>query len=301
MKRILTGFQPSGILHVGNYFGAIRPMVEMQDQGEVFVFLADLHALTSVREGERLRHYTREAAIDLLACGIDPERTLFWRQLQLIGTTMASRSQFREMLHAALSGALFLLPYNLIQIQGYSATEAGLAMLPLGLLIGVLSRYSGRVSDRIGARVPLIVGPVLVAAGCAGLALPGVGGNYFGTFFVPVVLAGDYNVIPAHGDVHDPASWINDALFLPTTRASFREIAHLGLTDAIRATSDEHGLYTFWDYQAGAFQKNKGIRIDHLLLSPQAVDRLETCAIDAEVRAARATSDHAPVWCSLGA
>lgn len=80
MKRILTGFQPSGILHVGNYFGAIRPMVEMQDQGEVFVFLADLHALTSVREGERLRHYTREAAIDLLACGIDPGRTLFWRQ-----------------------------------------------------------------------------------------------------------------------------------------------------------------------------------------------------------------------------
>lgn len=80
MKRILTGFQPSGILHVGNYFGAIRPMVELQDQGEVFVFLADLHALTSVREGDRLRHYTREAAIDLLASGIDPERTLFWRQ-----------------------------------------------------------------------------------------------------------------------------------------------------------------------------------------------------------------------------
>ena len=80
MKRILTGFQPSGILHVGNYFGAIRPIVEMQEEGEVFVFLADLHALTSLQDPERLRHYAREAAIDLLACGIDPERTLFWRQ-----------------------------------------------------------------------------------------------------------------------------------------------------------------------------------------------------------------------------
>lgn len=80
MKRILTGFQPSGILHVGNYFGAIRPIVEMQEEGEVFVFLADLHALTSLQDPERLRHYAREAAMDLLACGIDPERTLFWRQ-----------------------------------------------------------------------------------------------------------------------------------------------------------------------------------------------------------------------------
>ncbi|HEX6925068.1 MAG TPA: tryptophan--tRNA ligase [Longimicrobiaceae bacterium] len=80
MKRILTGFQPSGILHVGNYFGAIRPIVEMQSQGEVFVFLADLHALTSLKDPERLRHYVREAAIDLLACGVDPSRTIFWRQ-----------------------------------------------------------------------------------------------------------------------------------------------------------------------------------------------------------------------------
>ena len=80
MKRILTGFQPSGILHVGNYFGAIRPIVEMQADGEVFVFLADLHALTSLQNPERLRHFSREAALDLLACGVDPEQTLFWRQ-----------------------------------------------------------------------------------------------------------------------------------------------------------------------------------------------------------------------------
>lgn len=80
MQRILTGFQPSGILHIGNYFGAIRPIVEMQDRGEVFVFLADLHALTSLQDAARLRAYSRDAAIDLLACGLDPERAVFWRQ-----------------------------------------------------------------------------------------------------------------------------------------------------------------------------------------------------------------------------
>jgi tryptophanyl-tRNA synthetase len=80
MKRILTGIQPSGTLHIGNYFGAIRPIVEMQDQGEVFVFLADLHALTSLQDANRLREYSRSAAIDLLACGLDPARAIFWRQ-----------------------------------------------------------------------------------------------------------------------------------------------------------------------------------------------------------------------------
>src|SRR5215213_6293918 len=80
MKRILTGLQPSGTLHVGNYFGAIKPMVDLQDQGEVFLFLADLHALTSTQNADELRRYTREAAVDLLACGLDPARTLFWRQ-----------------------------------------------------------------------------------------------------------------------------------------------------------------------------------------------------------------------------
>ena len=84
MKRILTGIQPSGILHVGNYFGAIRPIVQMQEQGEVFVFLADLHALTSLQDAERLRHFSREAAIDLLACGVDASRSVFWRQSDVL-------------------------------------------------------------------------------------------------------------------------------------------------------------------------------------------------------------------------
>jgi exodeoxyribonuclease-3 len=113
------------------------------------------------------------------------------------------------------------------------------------------------------------------------------------------VFAGDYNVIPADEDVHDPALWMNDALFLPRTREKFREIANLGLTDAIRATSDEPGLYTFWDYQAGAFQKNNGIRIDHLLLSPQAADRLGATGIDRAARSGEKPSDHVPVWIDL--
>ncbi len=115
----------------------------------------------------------------------------------------------------------------------------------------------------------------------------------------PLVLAGDFNVIPAAADVHDPAAWAGDALFLPQTRAKFRALAHLGLTDAVRATSDAAGLYTFWDYQAGAWQKNNGIRIDHLLLSPQAADRLASVGIDRHVRAWEKPSDHVPVHADL--
>src|SRR6266404_3914686 len=85
-----------------------------------------------------------------------------------------------------------------------------------------------------------------------------------------LVLAGDFNVIPAPRDARNPSAWVNDALFLPQTRAKFRALLNLGLVDALRQTSDEGGVYTFWDYQAGSWQKNNGIRIDHLLLSPQA-------------------------------
>ncbi len=114
-----------------------------------------------------------------------------------------------------------------------------------------------------------------------------------------LVLAGDYNVIPAEQDVLNPELWVNDALFLPQTRASFRALVNLGLTDAIRATTDAGGIYSFWDYQAGAWQKNNGIRIDHLLLSPQAADRLVTAGIDKHVRAWEKPSDHVPVWIEL--
>jgi exodeoxyribonuclease-3 len=115
----------------------------------------------------------------------------------------------------------------------------------------------------------------------------------------PLVLAGDYNVIPAAADVHNPAAWAGDALFLPPTRQRFQALTNLGLTDAIRATSDACGLYTFWDYQAGAWQKNNGIRIDHLMLSPQAADRLAGAGIDKHVRAWEKPSDHVPVYVDL--
>jgi exodeoxyribonuclease-3 len=115
----------------------------------------------------------------------------------------------------------------------------------------------------------------------------------------PLVLAGDYNVIPAPADARRPEAWVNDALFLPQTREKFRALLNLGLTDAIRAVSDDPGLYSFWDYQAGAWPKNDGIRIDHLLLSPQAADRLTDAGIDKHVRSWDKPSDHVPVWIDL--
>jgi exodeoxyribonuclease-3 len=111
----------------------------------------------------------------------------------------------------------------------------------------------------------------------------------------PLVLAGDYNVIPEPIDAKNPEAWIGDALFQPETRQAFRRLNHLGFTEAVRAVTDAPDTYTFWDYQAGAWQKNNGIRIDHLLLSPEAADRLSSAAIEKEVRAWEKPSDHVPV------
>ncbi|HMK91047.1 MAG TPA: exodeoxyribonuclease III [Methylocystis sp.] len=110
-----------------------------------------------------------------------------------------------------------------------------------------------------------------------------------------LVLAGDYNVIPAPEDVYDPQAWAGDALFLPQTRRKFRSLLNLGLTDALRATTDAASQYTFWDYQAGAWPKDRGLRIDHLLLSPQAADLLRSVTIDRDVRGGDKPSDHAPI------
>jgi exodeoxyribonuclease-3 len=117
----------------------------------------------------------------------------------------------------------------------------------------------------------------------------------------PLVLAGDYNVIPEPRDAREPAAWVNDALFLPQTRTAFRGLINLGLTEAFRATTEAPGLYTFWDYQAGAWQRNNGIRIDHLLLSPQAADRLDGVQIVKHVRGWEKPSDHVPVMVQLKA
>lgn len=115
----------------------------------------------------------------------------------------------------------------------------------------------------------------------------------------PFLLTGDFNVIPAAVDARRPEVWTNDALFLPTTREKFRALLDLGLTDAVRTVSDEPGLYSFWDYTAGAWQKNNGIRIDHILLSPHAADRLTAAGIDKHVRGWEKPSDHVPVYVDL--
>lgn len=111
----------------------------------------------------------------------------------------------------------------------------------------------------------------------------------------PLVLFGDYNVIPAAIDAAHPEAWTGDALFLPQTRKKFQIIQNLGFVDAVRARTNAPGVYTFWDYQAGAWQKNNGIRIDHALLSPQAADRLRSVRIDKHVRGWEKPSDHVPV------
>jgi exodeoxyribonuclease III len=115
----------------------------------------------------------------------------------------------------------------------------------------------------------------------------------------PMLLAGDYNVIPTAADARRPEAWTNDALFLPQTREKYRALINLGLTDALRAVSDASDLYTFWDYQAGAWEKDNGIRIDHVLLSPQAADRLAGAGIDRHVRGWDKPSDHVPVYVDL--
>jgi len=114
-----------------------------------------------------------------------------------------------------------------------------------------------------------------------------------------LVLMGDYNIIPSPEDCFDPKAWTGDALFQPESRAAFRRIVNLGFTDAFRACHAEPHCYTFWDYQAGAWVKDHGIRIDHLLLSPQAADRLVSCSIERKVRGWEKPSDHVPVLCDL--
>jgi len=115
----------------------------------------------------------------------------------------------------------------------------------------------------------------------------------------PLIVAGDFNVIPEPIDARNPAAWTEDALFQPESRSQWRRYLALGLTDATRACHPEGGIYTFWDYQAGAWQKDHGIRIDHMLLSPQAADRLNAAGIDRHTRGWEKPSDHVPVWIEL--
>ena len=117
----------------------------------------------------------------------------------------------------------------------------------------------------------------------------------------PFLMAGDYNVIPQDEDAKRPDAWAKDALALPDSRAAFRRIVNLGMTEAFRSRHHGAGHYTFWDYQAGAWNRDDGIRIDHFLLSPQCADLLLDCQIDKEIRGREKPSDHVPIWIELDA
>jgi exodeoxyribonuclease-3 len=115
----------------------------------------------------------------------------------------------------------------------------------------------------------------------------------------PLVLGGDYNVIPAPEDVYNPREWVDDALYKAETRRAYRAVVNLGLTEAFRALHPTVHAYTYWDYQGIAWSADHGLRIDHLLLSPQAADRLSACEIDRAPRGQEKASDHTPIWCEL--
>lgn len=116
---------------------------------------------------------------------------------------------------------------------------------------------------------------------------------------LPVVLAGDYNIMPTPADVYKPERWNEDALFAPEVRAAFFRLIEQGWTDAIRSLHPDATIYTFWDYFRNAYARNAGLRIDHFLLSPAAAPRLRAGAVDAVVRGREHASDHAPVWIEL--
>jgi exodeoxyribonuclease-3 len=115
----------------------------------------------------------------------------------------------------------------------------------------------------------------------------------------PVVMTGDYNVIPTERDVYKPERWVDDALFRPETRSAFKTLVAQGWTDALRKLYPDETLYTFWDYFRNAYGRNAGLRIDHFLLSPQVAGRLAAAGVDREVRGWEKSSDHAPVWIEL--
>jgi exodeoxyribonuclease-3 len=115
----------------------------------------------------------------------------------------------------------------------------------------------------------------------------------------PVILTGDYNVMPTEKDVYKPERWVNDALFRPETRAAFKKLVDQGWTDAIRKLYPDEIIYTFFDYFRNAYERNAGLRIDHFLLNPEIEGRLLAAGVDREVRGWEKTSDHCPVWIEI--
>lgn len=208
------------------------------------------------------------------------------------------------------------LGYN-VAVHGQK-TYNGVAMLSKTPLEDVRRGLPGDDGDEQARYIEAVVsGPTPVRV--AGIYLPN--GNPIGTekfsyklawmerlrvhaaallrFEEPLVIAGDYNVIPRPEDADKPEGWLGDALFQPESKAAYRALQNLGLTDAFMQMDGGAGEYTFWDYQAGAWPRNHGIRIDHALLSPQAADRLTGFEIHRDVRGREKPSDHVPVVVEL--
>ncbi|MBI3710120.1 MAG: exodeoxyribonuclease III [Proteobacteria bacterium] len=213
-------------------------------------------------------------------------------------------------------------PHLEIEAAGYRAAVAGqktyngVSILAKQKIDVVVSRLPGDTADEQARYIEADVGTVRVAS----IYLPN--GNPVDTpkygyklawmerlhervrallkTELRVVLGGDYNVAPTDDDVYDPEGWKNDALCKPETRAAFRKTLYLGLTDAVHALHPEPHHYTYWDYMQNRWARDHGLRIDHLLLSPQAADRLTASGIDRGPRAKDKASDHTPVWCEIG-
>ncbi len=212
-------------------------------------------------------------------------------------------------------------PFMELEAAGYQAvchgqkTYNGVAILSKRPIEDVRRGLPGDDSDEQARYIEAVVDTVRVAS----IYLPN--GNPLGTEKFPyklawmdrlvthassllqheeaLVLGGDYNVCPLDMDCYDPPGFADDALCQPESRNRFRQMLHLGLTDAFRALHPQRIAYSYWDYTGGAWQKDNGVRIDHLLLSPQAADRLEACDIDKSPRGRERPSDHTPVWCEL--
>ena len=208
------------------------------------------------------------------------------------------------------------LGYN-VEVLGQK-TYNGVALLSLTPLEDVRRGLPGDEADEQARYIEAVVsGPRPVRVGC--LYLPN--GNPVNTekfdyklawmgrlhrhaqdllaLEEPLALMGDYNVIPEPRDAESPEKWLDDALFQPRSREAFRALKWLGLSDAYLQADGAAGAYTFWDYQAGAWPRNHGIRIDHALLSPQAADRLRGCEIHRDVRGWDKPSDHVPLVIDL--
>ncbi|KAA0993294.1 exodeoxyribonuclease III [Dyadobacter aurulentus] len=213
-------------------------------------------------------------------------------------------------------------PFKAIEDAGYQAiwhgqkSWNGVAILARGLEIQEVRReLPGDLEDTHSRYIEAIINNMLI--GCLylpnGNPAPGPKFDYKLRWFerlanhaaellshdVPVILTGDYNVMPTELDVYKPERWLDDALFRPETRAAFKSLVDQGWTDALRTLYPDEKIYTFWDYFRNAYGRNAGLRIDHFLLSPHFKNRLQNAGVDKEVRGWEKSSDHAPVWIEL--